>query len=144
MRKEVIYAVIFGIILGGIILFGINLANNSVSNPITQTESTPSAKSITPTPTVIVQKALDIIFPQDHSVMTETSTTIRGIAEPNSNIAIITETNDSMINVSPEGTFSAQIDLSAGANTIKVVQAGADGTTKKVSITVIQTNTIPE
>ena len=29
MRKEVILAVITGIILGGIILYGLNLANNS-------------------------------------------------------------------------------------------------------------------
>jgi len=144
MRKEVIYAVIFGIILGGIILFGINLANNSVSNPVISEDSTPSAKNTTPTPTVIIKKSLEIIFPQDHSVMTETSTTLRGIAEPNSTVAVITELNDLFVDVSPEGTFSAQIDLASGANTIKVVQAGIDNTTKDISISVIQTNTISE
>lgn len=143
MRKEVIFAVIFGIILGGIILFGINLANNSVKNGI---EATPSAQSNQPTatPTPETKSTFDVIVPQDHSVLSETTTTLRGTAEPLSTVAIITELNDLMIDVSSEGTFSAQINLSSGANNIKVVQVGKDKKYLSIKLTVIQSDTIPE
>jgi hypothetical protein len=144
MRKEVLYAVIFGIILGGIILFGINLANNSVNNPVTTEESTPSAKNITPTPTQVTNKTFDLLLPEDHSVIIEDITLLKGIAEPLSTVAVITESSDYLLDVSPEGTFSAQINLIPGANAIKVVQAGIDNTTKSISISVIQQTTLPE
>ena len=144
MRKEVLYAVIFGVILGGVILYGINLANNSTKISTEQNQPTPSIQNTTPTPTTDAIKIFDLLVPQDHAVITEKSTTVRGIAEPGATVAIISELNDLIVDVSPEGTFSAQIDLSSGVNKIKVVQAGRNETTNSISITVIQTDTIPE
>lgn len=144
MRKEVLFAVIFGVILGGIILFGINLANNSVNNSPAATNPTPTVQNVSPTPTPQVSNKFDILIPQDHSVITEDTTTIRGTAKPNSSIAIMTESNDLLIEASQEGTFSAQINLVPGVNKIKVVQADKDHNTQTISLSVIQSDTIPE
>lgn len=144
MRKEVIFAVIFGVILGGIILFGINLANNSVNNTAALSQSPAVTPNTTPTPEISTAKNFSIILPEDHSVTSETTTTLRGTAEPGSTVAIITELNDLLVDVAADGTFTSSINLSSGVNHIKAVQAGSDKTTKSVSITVIQSDTIPE
>jgi hypothetical protein len=143
MHKEVLFAVIFGIILGGIILYGINLANNSVRD-ISITDSSSSAQNTTPTPTPTIKKSFDVLLPENHSVITEKTTLLKGIAKPLSTVAVITEANDLILDVSPEGTFSAQINLIAGTNKIKVIQADKNSTTNSISILVIQQDTIPE
>ncbi len=142
MRKEVLFAVIFGIVLGGIILFGINLANNSVTNTQTATKNDIKA---TPTPTPNTSpKKLEIISPQNHSVVVEKTLTISGKAVPFSNVAIVTESDDLIISASEEGTFSAEINLIGGENTITVTDLLEDHTFETQIITVIQTNTLPE
>jgi hypothetical protein len=144
MRKEVLFAVIFGIILGAIILYGIQLANNSLSKINTNNSGTQTGTG-SPTPSVsIVKDSLQIISPQDHAVITESTTTLRGTAKPASTVAVITESDDLIIETSPEGTFSAQINLIGGENTITATVLNPDKTTQYISITVIRTDNLPE
>lgn len=140
MRKEVILAIIFGVILGGVILYGINLANKSISNSPSEADTD---SQITPTPTVPV-KSLSIISPQNHSVTSDKVVTLMGRATPTSNLAIITESDDLIIETSPEGTFSAQINLIGGENSITVTELKSDNTTISDAITIIQTTNLPE
>jgi hypothetical protein len=142
MRKEVLYAVIFGIALGGIILFGINLANKSVSNLESEPEGTP-AEASTPTPTV-AKKSLEIITPQNNAVISSKNLTLVGKATPSTNLAIVTESDDLLITSSPEGTFSAQVNLIPGENTLTVTNLLNDKTIETLVITVIQSSTLPE
>lgn len=141
MRKEVLYAIIFGIILGGIILYGINLANKSVSPAPESTNTKNTDTSPTPTPT---NSSLSIIFPQDHTVTGDKTTTLSGKAIPGSSIAISSESDDLIIETSPEGTFSAQINLVSGENNILVTELLKDNTTVSQTISVIQSNNLPE
>lgn len=141
MRKEVLFAVIFGIILGGIILFGIYLANNSATNH-PGTKDTPTAEVTSTPPTN--KKTLEIISPQNHSVLTDKTITLSGKASPGTNLAIITESDDLIIESGPEGTFSAQINLIPGENTLTVTNLLKDTTTEIQTITVIQTSSLPE
>lgn len=141
MRKEVLFAVIFGIILGAIILFGIRLANNSVNGLNFNPDSaTPSSEPAAPK----VKKTFEIISPQNHSVLTEKVISLSGRALPNSTLAITSEADDLIIESSPEGTFSAQLNLIAGENTLTVTTLLKDNQTESQSLTVIQTNTLPE
>ncbi|KKT71517.1 MAG: hypothetical protein UW68_C0063G0006 [Candidatus Collierbacteria bacterium GW2011_GWB1_44_6] len=141
MRKEVLFAIIFGIILGGVILFGIDLANKSVNKFPQDQTSQPESPSPTLTSTKTI---LEIITPQNHSVTTEKSINLHGKATPNSTIALISESEDLILDTSPEGTFSAQINLIAGENTITITNLLKDNKLETISITVIQTNTLPE
>ncbi len=140
MRKEVLLAIIVGIALGAVILFGVNLANKSVSSPTTSQNKNSGTK---PTPTV-ANKSLTIVTPTNHSVTTQKQITITGRAHPSANLAIISELDDLLIEASPEGTFSAEINLEAGENVITVSEVQKDQTMISESITVIQTASLPE
>ncbi len=141
MRKEVLLAVIFGIILGGVILYGINLANKSVSNG-TATQNTTGSKP-TPTPSNTV-KSLEIMKPVDHTVTIEKTINLEGKATPGSTLAIVSESDDLIIEASTEGTFSAKLSLVSGENVITVTQLLKDNKTVTETLTVIQTATLPE
>lgn len=140
MRKEVLYAIIFGIILGAIILFGVKLANNSVSSLTSENESI-TTDAPTPSP---ARKSLEIISPQNHAVLTDKVITLLGRADPNTSLAITSESDDLLLESSPEGTFSAEINLIAGENTLTVTTLLKNNLTESQTITVIQTNTLPE
>ena len=142
MRKEVLLAVIFGVILGGVILYGINLANESATD-LSNEDKTSAATTPVATPT-LTQKSLSIVSPQNHSVTSDKLITLTGRATPASNIAIISEIDDLIIETSPAGTFSAQINLISGEITIAVTEVKNDNTTITESITIIQTPNLPE
>jgi len=140
MRKEVLFAVMFGVILGGIILFGINLANRSVSqNQSGQT----TGSQVTPTSTPDNQ-TLSIISPQNHSVFSEKLITLTGKSAPSSNLTIVSESDDLIIEAGQEGTFSAKINLIGGENTITVTELRKDNALQSETITVIQSSNLPE
>ena len=140
MRKEVFLAIIFGAILGGIILYGINLANKSVSTP--PLENQPNLQT-SPT-TTITKITLSIVNPTNHSVTIDKIISLTGRATPAANLAIISEVDDLIIETSPEGTFSAQINLIGGENSISVTELKSDQTTHTETITIIQTTSLPE
>lgn len=146
MRKEVIFAIIFGVVLGGIILYGIRLANNSITS-LNSAKPAPAAITNSNAPTAsssATTNVFQIISPQDHAVVTDTTLTLRGTAAANSNLSIVTENDDLILQASPEGTFSAQINLTSGENKITVTTPNADQTIHSISITVIRTDTLPE
>ena len=141
MRKEVILAVIIGIILGGVILYGINLANNSSSLKST-TDKTTTDTEVSPTPAI---KTNDITFitPQDHAVVTDTQVNLKGTTKPNANIAIITESDDILTVADANGNFSSPINLIGGENTISVTSVDDKQASTSASISVIYTAALP-
>ena len=139
MRKEVLLAIIFGVILGGIILYGINLANKSVSE-ISATPTPAIGNQISPTPDTANQ-TLQILSPSDNSVLFDAATTIKGIAKPGSHIAISTESDDFLTDTDSSGNFSTDIKLISGENNIKVVAVDSNEATSSAEITIIYTTT---
>jgi len=136
MRKEVIYAVIFGVILGTVILYGINLANNSATSLNQNSDSpTPSANiSNTPTP---LPSELTISYPLDHAVIQENSVVVKGSAKPQSQVAVIGESDEIIVETGTDGTFSAKIALIGGENVITVTSIDKELKTTESSISVI-------
>lgn len=119
MRKEVSVAIIIGVVLGAIILYGITLANKSASSlPKTQQIAT------TPIPTVEKEQAKSnsLTFNNlvNNQVVFEKQLTLTGKTTPNTTISIIWE-EDEVITVSDEsGSFSQKINLIPGENIIKI------------------------
>ncbi len=140
MRKEVLLAVIFGIVLGGIILYGINLANKSV---IISESAEKSDTKTAPSPTII-EKSLKVVTPSNHTVTTDKTLSLVGKSLPESNIAIVSESDDIILQASPEGTFSATINLVSGENTIVVTELLENNSTISEKLTIIQTSSLPE
>ena len=141
MRKEVLYAVIFGIILRGVILYGIRLANNSAN--ILPMDDEAASVSAQPSQTPVTE-SFQIITPQNHAVLTEKSISLTGTGLPGTSLAIVTELDDLIIEISPEGSFSAQINLLGGENTITLTNLLSDYTISSQTFTVIQSSTLPE
>lgn len=141
MRKEVILAIIFGGILGGVILYGINLANNSVQSNNPQAITTPTplipSSAITPAPT---SSALNITYPENHSVFFENSTTLKGTTTPNANVVVLTEANEVITTADNNGSFSSPVDLIAGENQITVTSYDTKDASTSASISIIYTS----
>lgn len=143
MRKEVILAVIIGVLLGGVILYGINLANNSSSTDNEEDELNGNSQ-ISPSPTSGLENQINFISPLNNSVVTDAQITLKGTAKPNSNVAIITENDDILTVVNATGNFSSTINLTNGENIITVTTVDENQATSSSSITVIRTTTLPE
>ncbi|HAS68876.1 TPA: hypothetical protein DGD59_03435 [Candidatus Collierbacteria bacterium] len=144
MRKEVILAVIIGIILGGVILYGINLANTSSKINQGDTETEKSSTKVTPSSSKKPDSLISILFPTNNSVVTENQLTIKGTTKPNSNIAIISESDDILTMSDKSGNFSEDINLIPGENTITITIVDEKQATSSSIITVIRTTTLPE
>lgn len=131
MRKEVSIAIIIGVILGGIILYGINFANNGLSN-IPKTNPTPTTASLpTSAPTNSKDKSnssLNITSHVDNQVLFDKELVLVGKAKPNSNVSIIWEDNEEIIKADTTGSFSQKITLIPGENNIQVDAVNSDKT----------------
>ncbi|MBN1168281.1 hypothetical protein JXA63_00165 [Candidatus Woesebacteria bacterium] len=119
MRKEVIVAIVVGIIFGGIFTYGIrraNLALKPAATDITNEkqglpENVEEAESDLP-------DSLTILAPEQNDVFSQDSTTITGITKPGCIVVISTEDEDFVIRSDASGEFSQKIELDPGLNKI--------------------------
>lgn len=123
MRKEISIAIIIGVILGGIILYGIKIANDT-TNSLGSPKPTPSSVVI-PTPTSTSTKEtknnrLSITSHATGQVLFEKDVTISGKTLSNAQISIIWEDDEAIINSDISGEFSQKISLAAGENNIQL------------------------
>jgi len=141
MRREIIFAIILGIILGGVILYGLRLANNATKN----LDSNP-AVSPTPAETAQItsapsnnQSPIVISSPQDNSVSITDKIILSGVGPANSELALLTEKSEDFIKTDDQGRFSLEIPLVGGENEI-TVSALIDDQIKSTTITIIYTS----
>lgn len=134
MRKEVIFAIILGLILGGVIIYGINLANNSVNHVDNNTDTITS-----PTATVTPSPTLKITSPQNHQVLFENTTTLVGKTKPLAYVSLISEENEVIIQADEDGNFSQEIDLVGGDNQINISAANNEGYQEEAVFNLIYT-----
>lgn len=139
MRKEVILAIIIGVILGGIVLYGLKIANQTVVVQKTEEEATPAAITITPTPAPIESLTFD--SPADHAVSFSSTITLVGHTTPLTAVAITSESEDEIIESDNIGNFSTEVTLIGGENIITASVPLQDGTVYTKSLTVIYTST---
>jgi len=143
MRKEIILAMIIGVLLGGVILYGINLANNSsTSNKSDNLQENEFQNNLSPTPKE--NNKVSIIFPQNNSVVTEDKITLKGTAKPGSNIAIISENDDIITTTDASGNYNSIINLINGENQVNVTAIDEKLATSSASIIIIRTSSLPE
>ncbi len=134
MRKEVLIAVFIGLVLGGVITFGIytaNLASNRSPSPETA--------SVTPTPTVP-----DTLFvlssPEDGDIFTSPIATLSGSLKTATYLVISTDTQDYILKPAADNSFSLNLILATGANTIKFTAVSFDGKRQELTINLVYTS----
>lgn len=138
MRKEVVFAIIIGLILGLVILFGWELANQAAKQAASTSTPSTANPPLAETPTPAAQ-SITITSPQNHAVVNTGSIKIVAKTQPNASIAISDTEDDAIVTADKEGNFSANLKLTGGANVIKLTVLKDDLSTDSIQITVIYT-----
>jgi hypothetical protein len=117
MKKETIYAIALGIILGLVIAFIVVL----ILRPTGQKKTIPSQTKISPKPNHVKKsfKSLEIIQPADRQIIDSKNITIKGKVEQGSMI-IISSTAGEKILKNKDVNFQTEFPLVLGENIISV------------------------
>ena len=132
MRKEVIWAIICGILFGLILAIGIYRVNKRVKS---QTK-TPANIQKTPT-TQLNEFKIALNKPENNDVLTEELTTIEGITRPLSNIIISTPLKDYFVKTNDKGIFNSEIELDGGVNQIQITAIDPKGAKSQNDLIVV-------
>lgn len=125
MKKETIIAIFFGVLIGGIVAFVLIAKNKEKQLENTKTIA-PDAKNtpITKVTNPSIQ-SLEILVPQDRTIVDSNKVTIKGKADKDSTILIESPINDAVFK-NEKGEFSYQFPLALGENTIKITAYSKD------------------
>ena len=140
MRKEIIVAVLVGIVLGGIFTYGIRRANLAYQ-PI-ENDSTPNIQPETidnEQPGIITSDSLSILAPEQNDVFTENTVSVTGITKPKSTVVISAEGEDFVLTSKDSGEFSQEIKLIGGLNNILVKSFSGEETLGSKTLNVVYT-----
>ena len=118
MRKEVLLAILAGVMFGLVVAYGIWKANNSIKSPSAlQAEGTPPPSQEVNSKEI----SLTLAKPENNQVFTQNPVEISGLTKPGSWITISSESSDYLVIPDTNGGFTQEIDLSGGVNNITVV-----------------------
>lgn len=131
MRKEILYAILAGSLLGLVIAFGVWRANSAFNNGGVKN---PTA---TPSPSPSSEFGLTMAKPENESVSINSKITISGLTKSNSILVISAEEKDYFPTVANDGTFEKEIDLIGGINQILVTSIDLDGRMANEKLTII-------
>lgn len=125
MKKEVIIAIVAGLILGLIITIGIYTANRSLNQQRTkkQVQSQPS-----PSFSPLATKNLNLTSHESFDLVGDSQISLGGVAWPGAVIALISEADNQIIAADNEGVFVFTAKLIKGFNEITVAAADESGT----------------
>lgn len=116
MRKEVLWAIVAGIILGLIVAFGVYRVNSSIKSKNQETIQ----KTPTPKPSIPGEFKVVLDKPENNDVVTSDFVNVSGLTKALSWIVITTEESDYITQSEEDGSFNQEVDLIPGINQIKV------------------------
>lgn len=135
MKKEIVFAVVIGLIVGLIITFGMYRARQAVSG--TSVISTETASPATQSESSTKKEAFLVSEPQDESLITETQVRVSGQTFPNAAILILTAKNETVGQTDSRGNFSMTVTLENGANILTIRAFSDDHETLEVIRSVV-------
>lgn len=143
MKKEALFAIIVGIIVGLGITYAIYHFRQMLVPANNSADSTLVAPTATATP--VPNDKLIITSPDDEAVLAETSATISGSADPSQMIVIFVNDEEYITQADDIGAFAEEVTLDSGSNVIKVTAIAADGTqTSKEIVVVVSTASLDQ
>jgi hypothetical protein len=131
MRKEFIYAIIIGGILGLIVAFGVWRVNSALSpdkslDSITNDQDGQNKNSV-----------ISIAEPGANAVITSSPVKLVGISKAGSSVIISGEEADYLVSPDNKGAFTVEVDLVGGVNQITAAVIDNKGNVNKESLLVI-------
>lgn len=148
MRKELLVAIVIGLTIGLIIVFGFITAQKAINEqrqaqgqPTNTTSSTTSGTVPAPSgsPTSSTKHTVTITTPKDLFVSAESEILLKGTTTPNSHVAITTEKGTFIVDATETGQFAQKIQLVGGENEIRVVSFSPELDRTETALTVVYT-----
>lgn len=131
MRKEIVFAVLGGVLVGVIVAFGAWRANMAIgerkSSENQQSETTEASDDSN----VSTELELVISKPINYQVLTESTFNLVGASKPSSLLAVFSERDIYIDQLSDLGNIDEQIDLLGGINEIIIKAFDQDGEIEK-------------
>lgn len=112
MRKEIVFAIVFGGVLGLVVAFGIWRVNSALLTKNKGGEKVEA--SPTPKPEFLVSLAK----PENNDVITSSPFEITGLTKAGALVAVSAEENDYVADANSQGIFSKPVNLAGGVNQI--------------------------
>lgn len=133
MQKEVFLAIFIGFLIGLLITFGIWQANKAIKSTA---GPTPPVSVVEVSPEV-AKPTLSLLTPADEFLSKEAKVTIKGSYVPNSQIVIISEKGEKILESDKDGVFETEISLVLGENQIEVYGFTKEGDEAKQTLTIV-------
>lgn len=133
MRKEVIVAILIGILLGGLVAFGVFRANvllGDKKGKEVEVLPTPFEQEISTSQLVITQ-------PEDSTVVGIDKVTVRGTVSKGATVVILAQSGEYIVEVKEDGSFEQTVELEGGANEMTVIAYDETGNESKQVLTIV-------
>jgi hypothetical protein len=128
MKKEVLFAIILGIIAGSIVMYGVYTARNAMTlSQQKRIEATPTAPA-SPTSEVVVNKSsMTITSPQNGTLTDKSNMTFSGKSFPGAIVVILNNGKETVTDADNNGNFSVELTLEGGSNYLETTSTSQDG-----------------
>jgi len=144
MRKEVVIAVIIGLILGLSLTFGFYQMKKSSDTESTPTTDLEQFVGVSPTPEPTVTTKIAILAPEEGSILSEARTVISGSTIPNSYLVLFVNEEEFITTSDETGNFSFDVELENGSNLLIVHLLEDSGETYVAERVVIVSNALDQ
>ncbi len=146
MKKEVLLAILLGIVLGAslVVLARYHQQLSALfSRQVAEIKQTKQKPAVSPTPSVTVTatpaaSSLSLIIsqPADNAIVNHSPVVIKGRTIPGATVVLIGDDDEVILVADKDGNFETKFKLTGGANDIEATAYNQNGAEKKIIFTV--------
>lgn len=137
MKKEILFAVCLGLIVGLIITFGMYRAQIAMrGSSTTNTDLTGSSANPSATPSS-QEDAFPVSEPLDETLTSESSVRVSGKTTPNAAILVLNGNTETVGSADQQGNFSLTVSLTSGANVLLIRSLSDTADPQEVTRTIV-------
>lgn len=139
MRREVIIAIIAGLLLGVLIGFGVWRANKFLAPKQENKHGAPEVKET-------AGGAIDLLIysPEDNIVVAKDAVEVDGKTNASATVVVLANMGEIIFTAGKDGKFSQEVRLENGANEITVVAYSDRGEEARKTLTVVYSTEFPK
>lgn len=138
MRKELAFAIIFGLVFGAILSLGIWKTNTALKKRNSnESSSETQLKNKNFSPETFQTLSLTLSQPEDLDVVTNSPVYIIGLTHADTYVIISTDEEDYIIQSDSKGEFKQDVNLTGGLNQITISAVDNEGNLNEKTISII-------
>lgn len=134
MRKEVLVAILIGVILGALVAFGIWRANLAL---LPKKEAVKTEQQPQPSPAEVPASTLILTQPEDNAILSQDKAMIKGATIPGATVLILTNLDELVTQADKNGAFEQEVQLEGGPNEITVISYDEAGNETAQTLTLV-------